>query len=229
MAHRATEAGGLGLGVARWVCEGMLDRARQSVAGVAVMLNARGTSTVEFSLVAMLVLLPLLTAVLELAQLAVARQALGYAATEVARVLETVELGSESNDLRSHELRARRVAGIALLPLFSQGDAVAGEASAPAAVVTRSVEQTLRPDLLQIGLEALSPATPESARFVGVHRVTLRYCRELYFAPISELLPALLRPTAFEPFDQLCLARSRLPISASAVVIQPRVLAPAQP
>jgi len=200
---------------------------------MAVMLNSRGTSTVEFSLVAMLVLLPLLTAVLELAQLAVARQALGYAATEVARVIETVELRSGSDDAESYgesdELRARRVAGIALLPLFSQGEPVEGAASAPAAVVTRAIEQTLRPDLLQIALEALPAASPESARFVGVHRVTLRYCRELYFAPISELLPAVLRPTAFEPFDQVCLARSRLPISASAIVVQPRVLAPAQP
>lgn len=62
------------------------------------MLKARGTSTVEFSLAAMLVLLPLLTAVLELAQVAVARQALGYAATEVARMLETVELESGAPD-----------------------------------------------------------------------------------------------------------------------------------
>lgn len=101
-----------------------------------------------------------------------------------------------------------------------------GEASTPEAVVTRAAEQALRPDLLQIGLEVLPAASPESARFVGLHRVTLRYCRELYFAPISELLPAVLRPTAFEPFDQWCLARARLPISASAVVVQPRVLPP---
>lgn len=192
------------------------------------MLKTRGTSTVEFSLVAMLVLLPLLTAVLELAQLAVARQALGYAATEVSRVLETVELGSASAVEQGYELRARRVAGIALLPLFSQGTELDGESSEPAAVLTRTVAETLRPDRLQIGLEELPATSPQSARFVAVHRVTLKYCRELYFAPISTMLPAVLRVTAFDPFDQWCLTQSRMPIRASAVVVQPRVVAAKQ-
>jgi hypothetical protein len=189
------------------------------------MLNARGTSTVEFSLVVMLVLLPLLTAVLELAQLAVARQALGYAATEVARVLESVELGSASTVVQGHELRARRVAGIALLPLFSQGTELDGNASEPAAVLTRSIAEALRPDRLQIGMEELPASSPQAARFVALHRVTLRYCRELYFAPISTILPAVLRATALDPFDQWCLAQSRMPIRASATVVQPRVVA----
>ncbi len=189
------------------------------------MLNARGTSTVEFSLVAMLVLLPLLTAVLELAQLAVARQSLGYAATEVARTLETVELRPGSTLEQDYELRARRVTGIALLPLFSQGDDLEGQSSAPATVLTRAAAETLRPDRLQIGLEELPATSLQSARFVALHRVTLRYCRELFFAPISTILPAVLRATALDPFDQWCLTQSRMPIKASAVVVQPRVIA----
>jgi hypothetical protein len=70
--------------------------------------------------------------------------------------------------------------------------------------------------------------SPSSVRFVSMHRVTLRYCRELYFAPISGLLPAALSATTFDPFDQWCFANARMPIYASAVVVKPRILAVTQ-
>jgi len=216
----------------------------------------RGVSTVEFSVVAMLVLLPLLTAVLELAQLAVSRHILGYAATEVARLLETMEpaSGEGSSSAASglapataasaatsmaattsaltaasaDELRLRRVVGIAMLPLYSQGESLDGGTSASTAVLGRAFVDTLRPDQLRIGLETLPAASSTSARWVSVQRVTLRYCRELYFAPISDVLPAVLRTTTVDPFDQWCLTRSRMPISASAVLVRPRLVVAAQ-
>ena len=196
--------------------------------------RTRGVSTVEFAIVAMLVLLPLLTSVMELAQLAVARQALGYAATEVARGLEaeapevsTFSSGDTTAWL-GDELRVRRIVGLALLPLFSQGEPLDGSTSALAGVFARAVAETLRPDLLRIDLQEIPATSPSSARFVSLHRVTLRYCRELYFAPISDLLPAVLRATTFDPFDQWCFANARMPISASAVLVRPRILAVSQ-
>lgn len=206
----------------------------------------RGVSTVEFSVVAMLVLLPLLTAVLELAQLAVSRHILGYAATEVARLLETMEpasgegssstasglepatTASTATAASADELRLRRVVGIAMLPLYSQGESLDGGTSASAAVLGRAFVDTLRPDQLRIGLETLPAASSASVRWVSVQRVTLRYCRELYFAPISDVLPAVLRATTVDPFDQWCLTRSRMPISASAVLVRPRLVVAAQ-
>lgn len=216
----------------------------------------RGVSTVEFSVVAMLVLLPLLTAILELAQLAVSRHILGYAATEVARLLETMEPASGEGSssaagvltsattasaatsmaattsaltaASADELRLRRVVGIAMLPLYSQGESLDGGTSASTAVLGRAFVDTLRPDQLRIGLETLPAASSTSARWVSVQRVTLRYCRELYFAPISDVLPAVLRTTTVDPFDQWCLTRSRMPISASAVLVRPRLVVAAQ-
>jgi len=216
----------------------------------------RGVSTVEFSVVAMLVLLPLLTAILELAQLAVSRHILGYAATEVARLLETMEPASGEGSssaagvlasattasaatsmaattsaltaASADELRLRRVVGIAMLPLYSQGESLDGGTSASTAVLGRAFVDTLRPDQLRIGLENLPAASSASARWVSVQRVTLRYCRELYFAPISDVLPAVLRTTTVDPFDQWCLTRSRMPISASAVLVRPRLVVAAQ-
>lgn len=201
---------------------------------VSARSRTRGVSTVEFAIVAMLVLLPLLTSVMELAQLAVARQALGYAATEVARGLEaeapatSTFSSADTPAVPRDELRARRIVGIALLPLFSQGEGLDGSTSALAGVLARTVAETLRPDLLRIDLQEIPATSASSARFVSLHRVTLRYCRELYFAPISDVLPAVLRATTFDPFDQWCFTNARMPISASAVVVRPRILAVTQ-
>lgn len=201
---------------------------------VSARSRTRGVSTVEFAIVAVLVLLPLLTSVMELAQLAVARQALGYAATEVARGLEaeapatSTFSSADTPAVPRDELRARRIVGIALLPLFSQGEGLDGSTSALAGVLARTVAETLRPDLLRIDLQEIPATSASSARFVSLHRVTLRYCRELYFAPISDVLPAVLRATTFDPFDQWCFTNARMPISASAVVVRPRILAVTQ-
>ena len=201
---------------------------------VSARSRTRGVSTVEFAIVAMLVLLPLLTSVMELAQLAVARQALGYAATEVARGLEaeapatSTVSSADTPAVPGDELRARRIVGIALLPLFSQGEGLDGSTSALAGVLARAVAETLRPDLLRIDLQEIPATSASSTRFVSLHRVSLRYCRELYFAPISDVLPAVLRATTFDPFDQWCFANARMPISASAVVVRPRILAVTQ-
>ena len=126
------------------------------------------------------------------------------------------------------ELRLRRVVGIAMLPLYSQGESLDGGTSASTAVLGRAFVDTLRPDQLRIGLETLPAASSASGRWVSVQRVTLRYCRELYFAPISDVLPAVLRATTVDPFDQWCLTRSRMPISASAVLVRPRLVVAAQ-
>ena len=48
--------------------------------------------------------------------------------------------------------------------------------------------------------------------------IRVRYCRDLFMPVTRQLLPAVLRWSLLDPFDQLCLARGRLPIEATAVV-----------
>ena len=211
-------------------------------------LRARGVALAEFLVAGVLVLLPLTFAILELAQLIVARNALSYATFEAARV------GAVSGASRV-DMRAALARG--LVPLFAPFDPVAVLRGTPAAVdagpaaaaraLARATLEVQRPDLTRLVIEnpsaasAADFATTEEGRRVipndgldvrnpfgatsrqtlrdaNVLAIRVRYCRLLVMPLISQALPAMLRWSMPDPFDQVCLAQGRVPIDASAVV-----------
>lgn len=207
----------------------------------------RGVALVELLVAGALVLLPLTFAILELAQLMVARNALNYATSEAARV------GAVSGASRA-AMRAALARG--LVPLFAPFDPVAimrGTAGAvaegPAAAARAMVRATLevqRPDLTRLvienptaasvadfaivedgrrvipndGLDVRNPTgvvSRQTLRDANVLAIRVRYCRILVMPLVSQTVPAVLRWSMPDPFDQACLARGRIPIEASAV------------
>ncbi len=210
--------------------------------------RCRGVALVEFLLAGLLVLLPLTFAVLELAQLMVARNALSYATFEAARVGSV--RGASRADMRLALARG-------LVPLFAPVDPVAVLRGAPDAVpagpgaaaraLARATLDVQRPDLTRLAIEnptgaavadfgaiedgvmvipndGLDQRNPYGARSgqtlrdANVLAIRVRYCRPLVMPLTRQLIPALLRWSMLDPFDQFCLARGRLPIDAAAVV-----------
>lgn len=177
----------------------------------------RGATAVEFLIAAMLVVIPLSFAVIEIAQLTAARHVLQHAANHAARQASLAD--------RS-DLALRRSLGIGMLPLFVALDARlpsrpasdADAASRSSATVgleglARSYAETLRPDLTAVDLEALDP----QAR---VQRLRVRYCREMHMPLVRDAIAMLQRLGTTSPFDQSCLARERMPLEAWALVLR---------
>lgn len=206
-----------------------------------------GVALVEFLLAAVLVLLPLTFATLELSQLMVARHALGYATFEAART------GAVTG---ASPLRMRAALARALVPLFAPFDPVAtlrGNAddaagTASGVALARATTEVLRPDLTRMtienptaaaaadfatlddagrrvipndGLEFRNPrgaTSGQTLREANVLAIRVRYCRQLVMPGVREFVPAILRWNLLDPRDQACLAEGRLPIEATAVV-----------
>jgi hypothetical protein len=162
---------------------------------------------VEFTVVFVAILLPALMAIFEFAQLSVAKQNLRYAVFDMVRVAEAA---TESPD--SAMLRARL--GRALLPTLadqSDGGVVAlGAAAALAA----------RPDLFDITYRSAGTTRVDAATALETWELEVRWCRELFFAPLKYLIPALLRVRSTSWFDQACYARESLPLVAKAHVLR---------
>lgn len=181
----------------------------------------RGSAMIEFILAAIIVLLPLVTGILELAQLSVARQVLAQATADAARSIaihamdaESASGGSTARGVResSLELLAIRLSlARGMLPLQGGpvGDIDRWSASALA---------TLRPDLYHVTLERGVLESPD----VRVDLLRVTHCRDLFFAPASHFLPALMRLWTVDPVERLCLASGRVPLSVSAPATRSR-------
>jgi hypothetical protein len=221
---------------------------RRRVGRHPLMRDVCGVALVEFLIAGLLVLLPTTFAVLELAQLMVARNALSYATFEAART------GSVRGASRA-DMRVALARG--LVPLFAPfdpvavlrgaPDAVADGAGAAARALARATLEVQRPDLTRLeienptgaavadfgtledgvlvipndGLDLRNPygaTSGQTLRDANVLAIRVRYCRPLYMPLISQMVPALLRWSMPDPFDQFCLARGRIPIETTAVV-----------
>ncbi len=201
-----------------------------------------GASTIEFLLAGVLVLLPLTFAILEFAQLTVARNALNFAAFEAARAGAVT--GIDPAAMRMALARG-------LVPLFASAAADGAEGGSQAARGIRAMGRALvevnRPDLLQLRIENPSPAAlddfvtdvdgvramPNTAlrfrnpwgprsgqtlRDANTLAIRVSYCRKLIMPVISYVLPLLLRGQTTDPRAQICYLQRRLPIEAVAVV-----------
>jgi hypothetical protein len=172
----------------------------------------RGSATLEFVLAAALVLLPLVTGILEFAQLATARQILEQATHEAARsaAINVMDAGGHP-DSSAESLAIRLSLARGLLPLFG------GRSREPSRLAEITLE-TIRPDRVQVSIDRdLLDAVD-----VVVDRVEVTYCRELFFAPASYLLPELMRLWTVVPFDRVCLESGRVPLRVSAPATRSR-------
>jgi hypothetical protein len=180
---------------------------------------------VEFQIVALVALLPLVLGVLQVALLLVGHDALGFAVFEAARAGAV-----------GHARQPAMVSGLAegLMPFFGAGtaDVVAARLRA---------EREAR---LYARIERLSPTaqdfvdygeTEEGQRFIpndaleyrsavprrgggrtlqqANHlRIRVRYCHELVVPLIDRLLPAILQRLDVDPDAQVCYAAGRVPL-----------------
>ncbi len=171
--------------------------------------RSAGAASVEF-VVAALVVLPLALAIVEVAQMAVARHALNHGVFEAARAAALHD--------GSPQVLRRQLAR-AMMPLFAPADPAedtpAEERGAKGAMIAAA--EFLRPDLASVSLAtaATVPASLESSPEVRVLVVRVRYCRELLFPWHSSFWPARASTSVF---DLGCRARGRLPIESVAAV-----------
>lgn len=179
--------------------------------------RARGATVVEFLIAAVLVVIPLTFAVVEIAQLAAARHVLQHAVNEAARQASIAD--------RS-DFELRRSLGVGMLPLFVPLDArlpfggpsdasVVERLSATVGLegLARAYADTFRPDLTAVDLETLDVDG-------RVQRLRVRYCREMHMPLVRDAIAMSLRLGTASPFDQLCLARERMPLDAWALVLR---------
>jgi hypothetical protein len=132
--------------------------------GRAGRAGASGVALVEFLLAGMLVVLPMVFATLELAQLVVSRHALDFATFEAAR--------SGAVD-GAREPAMRRALARALVPLFVPVDAVAvlrgqddarrADPGLGARALARAMGEVMRPDLTRLRIE--NPTAAAAADF----------------------------------------------------------------
>ena len=179
--------------------------------------GVRGATVVEFLIAAVLVVIPLAFAVVEIAQLAAARHVLQHAVNEAAR--------QASIAFRS-DFELRRSLGLGMLPLFvpldarlpfggSRDAAVAERLSAAVGLegLARAYAETFRPDLTAVDLEPLDPDG-------RVQRLRVAYCREMHMPLVRDAIAMSLRLGNASPFEQGCLARERMPLDAWALVLR---------
>lgn len=181
----------------------------------------RGSAMIEFTFAVIIVLLPLVTGILELAQLAVARQVLAQATADAARSIAIHAMDAESASGGSIA-RGARESSLELLAIrLSLARGMLPLQGGPVGDIDRwsaSAIETLRPDLYHVTLER---GVLESADLrVDLLRVT--HCRDLFFAPASHLLPALMGLWTVDPVQRLCLASGRVPLTVSAPATRSR-------
>lgn len=204
-------------------------------------VRCRGAAMLEFLLAAVLVLIPATFAILEFAQLTAARNALNFATFEAARAGSVS--GADRNAMR-RALARGLVPLFAPLRLGTANNAAAGDG---AVAMTRAWLEVSRPDLtvLEIenptdlaaadfaivqegrrvipndGIEFRNPygvRSGQTLRDANVLALRIRHCRPLVMPFVSLWIPAMLRTTTADLFEQGCLRRNRLPIEAHAIV-----------
>lgn len=203
------------------------------MAGDAQQRRQRGAAAIELLLAFMLVLLPLLGAIFELAQLGIARQLLQAAAFDAARAAAV-----------AHGDRDVFLSALArgLVPLHGVGAGVA-----PGTAFARALVELRRPDLTQLefrspgraafddfavaaggdrwlpnaGAELLDRRGPRSGLRLAEANdlvVRVRYCRRLVVPLLDRMIAAVAQPFVSTQ-ARLCLAQGRVPIQVEAITV----------
>ena len=196
--------------------------------------SLRGAALVEFQIAALLVLLPLLLGVIQVALLICGYHALSFAAAEAARA------GSVQHASRVAMLTAL---GDALHPLhidLTQVTADGGPIDVVLAARLRATADVLRHaaverttptntdfedhgrvldgrrvlpnDALEHRAASRGRASGRSLQESNLLRIRVRYCHALVVPLIDRMLPALLKGLDADPEHQLCYAVGRVPL-----------------
>jgi hypothetical protein len=184
------------------------------------MNRQHGSAMLEFFLAATLVLLPLISGILEFAQLATARQVLAIATSEAARSFAVASMDERSDHLDVElqlppgEASVRLSLARGLLPLFGGSFEAGKEATQGLERWRATLAEVGRPDRLLLSISNRIVETSD----IEIGRLEVRYCRELFFAPASYLLPQLMKQWDQDPFSKNCYDGGRVPLAASAPV-----------
>jgi hypothetical protein len=203
---------------------------------------------VEFLVAGVLVLLPLTFAALELAQLLLSRNALNYATFEAARAGAVHGASRDAmRAALARGLLPLFAPFDPLAVLRASPDPSAAGPAAAARGLLRATLEVQRPDLTRLeienpgaaavadfetvedgervipndGLDQRNPygaTSGQTLRDANLLAIRVRYCRSLVMPLVDRLVPAVLRWSTTDPFDQACLAQRRVPIDASAAV-----------
>lgn len=203
------------------------------MAGSAHNWRRRGAASVELLLAFVLVLLPLLGSVFELAQLGVARHLLQAATFDAARAAALAQA--------DRDVLARTLAR-GLVPLHGVGGGVA-----PGAAFARALVEVRRPDLTRIefrsprraafddfavvtdgdrwlpnaGADLVDGRGPRSGLRLAEANdlvVVVRYCRRLVVPLLDRMIAAVAQPFVAASV-RACLAQGRVPIQVEAATV----------
>lgn len=214
---RAGVASGLGLAAGQSLEVKIQDRARRGI-------RQSGSAILEFFLAATLVMLPLVSGILEFAQLATARQILAMATSEAARSFAVASMDERSTHLDAGfqlppgEASIRLSLARGLLPLFGGSFDSGKDASVGLERWRATLAEVGRPDRVMLSISEKLVETSD----IEIGRLEVRYCRELFFAPASYFLPELMRQWDRDPFSRSCYDGGRIPLAASAPVSMSR-------
>lgn len=182
--------------------------------------HLRGSAMLEFFLASTLVILPLISGILEFAQLATARHLLAMAASEAARTLAVATMDARAAGDRDREGSAAYESSVrvslarGLLPLFGGAYADTLDAASGLERWRLAASEVLRPDRLKVSVTEGVVRT----RDVEIGRLEIIYCRELFFAPARYVLPTMLRQWDEDPFSRLCFDQGRVPVAVNSPV-----------
>jgi len=179
-----------------------------------------GSAMLEFFLGATLVLLPLISGILEFAQLATARQVLAMATSEAARSFAVASMDERSAhldpgvSLPPGEASIRLSLTRGLLPLFGGSFEAGTDASVGLDRWRATLAEVGRPDRLMVSISEGIVKTAD----IEVSQLEVRYCRELFFSPARYVLPTLLKQWDQDLFSQNCYDGDRVPLTATAPI-----------
>jgi hypothetical protein len=206
------------------------------------MRHMRGAASVEFYIVALFVLIPLVMAILQLSVLYVGKTTLNHAVFMAARAA-ALEHGSR-NVLRtnlakglvplyartSQPITRNNVVGV-VAPAFAQAlldvnnpTRTRIEILNPTRASFRDFEQRqngvlqIPNDNLQFRARNPGSASRQSIQEANLLKVRVDYCHALAFPMIDVALVALLRRLDTNPFNQACYRANRVPISGRALL-----------
>lgn len=196
--------------------------------------RARGMAMVEFQIVALTGLLPLLLGIVQIGQLLVAHHVLNFAASEAARA-------GAVDHARVPSMMEGLIDG--LLPLFAEADRIDEDGGPLSAVLsararaeidvrrfgrierlvpssrdfddharTERGQRYIPNDALEFRDPAPGSAGGQSLQAANLLRIKVRWCHPLVVPLIDRLLPTLLARLDPDPEDLICYSAGRVPL-----------------